>query len=61
VVPGAPKLWQFRPEPSCCSISGRAERNNVRPVEELAKLGQLRDAGVINNEEFEAAKRKLLF
>ena len=46
----APSVTAARPAPTAGS----------RLVEELTKLGQLRDAGVLTPEEFDAAKRKLL-
>lgn len=41
-------------------VAAPAQSSAASLVEELTKLGQLRDAGVLSPEEFDAAKRKLL-
>ncbi len=42
------------------ATSTESSSNNQHPLEVLKKLGELRDAGVITTEEFEAKKREIL-
>jgi hypothetical protein len=46
--------------PVATAAPGRVQENDGDPLERIAKLGQLRDQGLVTPEEFEAQKRRLL-
>ncbi len=52
--------WEQQQQQQQPQMAAPAPAGQADPTEELAKLGQLHESGVLTDEEFSAAKAKLL-